>query len=120
VKSNKNKKSGLVYSTDPENVVDWKTLLSVEPETLSSQKTSNDRVRISISKKHRAGKEATLIEGLTCDEEKLKTMAKDLKTKCGVGGSVVDGAILLQGKVVEKAIEYLIKNGYKDVKKSGG
>lgn len=72
-----------------------------------------------LDKKNRAGKVATLIKGFKGKEEDLKSLAKELKTLCGVGGSTKDGEIIIQGNFRDKIMEYLKKKDYK-VKRVGG
>ncbi|MCK5825026.1 MAG: translation initiation factor [Ichthyobacteriaceae bacterium] len=72
-----------------------------------------------LEKKGRGGKTVTIVEGYVGTEEDLKDLAKILKNKCGTGGSVKDGEIVIQGDVRVKVVEVLQKDGYK-VKKSGG
>ncbi len=78
-------------------------------------------VRVFLDKKNRKGKGVTLIKGILCnDEEDLIDLGKKLKKQCGVGGSTKNGEILLQGDHRAKVIEILHKEGFKNVKKSGG
>ncbi len=111
---NRNKKPGnIVYSTDPD--------FDPHPPDEHTETLPKNRqdLRIQISKKGRGGKTVTLVTGFVGTLEDLEKLGKTLKNKCGVGGSVKDGEILLQGDVREKALQYLLKEGYK-AKKAGG
>ena len=70
-------------------------------------------LRILTDRKARKGKTATIIEGFLCDDEELKEIAKELKSKTGVGGSARCGEILLQGDCKQKVAEMLKAKGYK-------
>jgi translation initiation factor 1 len=72
-----------------------------------------------FSNKNRAGKTVTIIKGFVGKEEDLKDLAKLIKTKCSVGGTIKDGEIMIQGNFREKVMEILKKEGYK-VKRVGG
>ena len=113
----KNKKPdnwGFVFSTDSDFNFDRS---EEEEQTLPAQQ---QRLRILMDRKGRKGKGVTLITGFKGSENDLKDLGKLLKSKCGVGGSVKDGEILLQGDHRDKVLKLLKDMGYSDCKKSGG
>ncbi|MDO6738312.1 translation initiation factor [Wenyingzhuangia sp. 2_MG-2023] len=87
-----------------------------EQETLPNNKQQLEAI---FSNKGRGGKTVTIIRGFVGTEEDLKNLGKLLKNKCGVGGSIKDGEIIIQGKHRDKIMEILTKDGYK-VKRVGG
>lgn len=103
---------GFVFSTNK----DFELGHDEEIETLSP---NEQRLEAHLDKKNRGGKIATIIKGYEGNEEDLKTLAKELKTLCGVGGSAKDGEIIIQGNFRDKIMEYLQKKSYK-VKRVGG
>ncbi len=107
-------KSGIVYSTDPN--FDYPDNEEEAAETLPPQQQD---LRVWIDRKGRKGKEVTFITGFVGREEDLKDLGKSLKTKLGVGGSVKEGELLIQGSFRDEICDFLQNKGYK-VKKSGG
>jgi translation initiation factor 1 len=110
-KKNKPDTRGFVYSTDPnfkfvEEHSAGETLL---PE--------QQKLRIKLDTKHRAGKAVTLVEGFIGKDEDLQELGKKLKSFCGTGGSAKDGEIIIQGDQRDKVMQWLVKNGYKNIKK---
>jgi len=112
----KNRKDGTVYSTDPD--FDWNA--EEENEEQADLEPSKQNLRVSIDRKQRGGKEVTLISGFVGSDESLEKLGKFLKTKCGTGGSVKDGLILIQGNMRDKIMALLLQAGYSKTKKAGG
>ena len=104
----------VVYSTNPNFAYEFEQ--SNDIQTLPPQQ---QRLYISIDRKQRAGKEVTLIEGFLGTEDDLKDLGKLLKSKCGVGGSVKDNEILIQGNFKQKIFDILLKEGYSQTKQKG-
>lgn len=108
----KNKQGGgLVYSTSKETMSSLLAGLTLrdEEETLPTREQS---LHVSIERKGRKGKTVTLVTGFVGTTDDLEQLGKELKTKCGTGGSVKDGEIILQGEVVEKVVALLREMGY--------
>lgn len=107
----KDKNSRLVYSTETGRVKEEKVTASLP--------AGDDIVRIRRETAGRNGKGVTTLSGLPLDETELKNIAKALKQICGVGGSVKEGVIEIQGDQREKIKTELEKRGF-TVKLAGG
>ncbi len=80
---------------------------------------NEQRLEAHFSNKGRGGKTVTVVKGFEGTDEDLKILAKTLKKKCGVGGAVKEGEIIIQGNYRDKVMEILKKDGY-NVKRVGG
>ena len=105
---------GTVYSTNTEFNYN-----QTEDEVQDTLPKKEQILYISLDKKNRKGKAVTLVEGFVGKQIDLKDLGKLLKSKCGVGGSIKDGEILIQGDFRDKIIDLLKASGYK-VKRKGG
>jgi len=99
---------GIVYSTDPD--------FSPEPDAPSEEATlapAQQQLKVKLDTKQRAGKVVTLVDGFIGTAADLEQLGKELKTKCGTGGSAKDGQILIQGDYKDKVLKWLQDWGYK-------
>lgn len=109
-KKSKPDSRGFVYSTDPD------FSFEKERELQETLPPSQQRLKVKLDTKNRAGKAVTLINGFVGTEEDLQQLAKKLKSFCGTGGSAKDGEIIIQGDQREKVVDWLLKNKYLNTK----
>lgn len=102
------KRLGVVFSTNPD--FKYEETGEEEAETLEPSK---QRLIVALDKKGRAGKQVTLVSGFVGTGEDLEELGRTLKMKCGVGGSVKDGEIMIQGDRRDRITELLTAMGYK-------
>lgn len=83
------------------------------PEKEAAPAVRKTKLSVSMERKGRKGKTATIIYGFECDDEELEEIARTLKTKIGTGGSARGGEILLQGDWRDRASEILRELGFR-------
>ena len=111
-KKNKPDSNGFVYSTNPDfqyqnnDDAPVKTLLPAQ-----------QKLRVRLDTKHRAGKAVTLVTGFIGTDEDLQELGKKLKNHCGTGGSAKDAEMIVQGDQRDKVLQWLMKNVYSGTKK---
>jgi translation initiation factor 1 len=105
--------ASFAYSTNPDYEPDY------DNDDVEGLLPSEQHLEAHFSKKGRGGKIVTIIKGFEGTEQELKALGKEIKNKMGVGGSIKDGEIIIQGNIREKIVAYLKEKGY-NVKKIGG
>ena len=101
------KRIGVVYSTNPD--YEYSDDSQEEADTLPK---NQQKLRLNMERAGRGGKTVTLVKGFVGSEEDITSLCKLLKQKCGVGGSVKDGEIIIQGDHRQRLVEILKKEGY--------
>ena len=102
------KRLGMVYSTNPDYAYNYG-----EEDATVTPDPGSQTLYIQLDRKKRKGKVVTLITGFAGREEDLENLGKDLKKKCGTGGSVKEGEIIIQGDFKERTGDLLKEKGFK-------
>ena len=109
----KSRDNRVVFSTNPNFEYQGE---KEEKETLPP---NQQELKVFLDRKNRGGKTATIVKGFVGAEDDINSLGKELKSACGVGGSVKEGEIIIQGEKRDKVMALLEKKGYK-TKRVGG
>lgn len=114
----KKSSGGLVYSTETGRMCpDCRNPIDQCSCNQPQLPAGDGTIKVSRESKGRGGKVVTLVSGVPLIGDALKTLAKELKQKCGVGGALKDGIIEIQGEQRDLIVSELTKRGFK-VKKA--
>ncbi len=97
----------LVYSTNPDF-----NIPSEEKSVVETLPPARQKLTVYLDRRNRGGKQVTLVKGFVGSEEDLTELGRKLKSRCGTGGSVKDGEILIQGDCRDKVTAFLTSMGY--------
>lgn len=86
---------------------------------LTERRADGNRVNVRREVAGRRGKPVTTIAGVPVNDAQLKQLAGRIKKRCGVGGSVKDGVIEIQGDHRDVVMEILRAEGYAPVLAGG-
>lgn len=112
-KQKRDEEDGLVFSTNRDLSFDR------QDDTEEESRAANEQdLRIHLDRLG-GGKMLSRVAGFAGNEADLEKLGKELKQKCGVGGTVKKGEILIQGDHRDKILVILQKAGYR-AKKAGG
>ena len=98
----------IVFSTNPDFVFP-----SDEPEEPNTLPPAQQKLRVRMERSGRGGKTVTVVAGFVGTTADLEALGKSLKTKCGVGGTVKEGEIIIQGDFRDRLVTLLTAAGYK-------
>jgi translation initiation factor 1 len=107
------KRDGVVYSTSDDFEFNYQ-----QDEVPARLPSKQQNLKVLLDKSMRAGKKVTLVTGFVGSSQDLEKLGKLLKTKCGVGGSVKSGEIIIQGDHRDRVVHILQQEEYR-VKRSG-
>lgn len=108
-------KGGLVYSTEVGRICPGcgQALAGCACKAHAAAAAIGDGVvRVSRQTRGRGGKSVTVVQGLVLDTFALAVLGRELRTACGSGGTVKDGAIEVQGDHCDLVMAALKKHGH--------
>jgi translation initiation factor 1 len=117
-RANQMKNSRLVYSTESGKICPTcqKPVSKCTCKKRKSKSQPNIKIdgfiRVQRESKGRKGKTVTTISGFQLGDDELKDLARQFKSRCGTGGSVKDGVIIIQGDHRDTLIAELEKRGF--------
>jgi translation initiation factor 1 len=106
----------LVYTSDPEQAKRLRE--SQKMPELRDTPPASQTIRVELDRKSRGGKSVTLLSGFELTPASLQALAKQLKSRCGSGGTIKERTIEIQGDHREIVGAELAKLGYR-VKRIG-
>ncbi|MBP8936776.1 MAG: translation initiation factor [Prevotella sp.] len=101
----------MVYSTN----TDFDYSEDTQDEAISLPK-DQQKLRLYMERAGRGGKTVTIVKFFVGSEDDMVALCKLIKQKCGVGGSVKDGEIIIQGDHRQRLLDILKKEGYTQTK----
>ena len=108
----KNNINEIIYSTNSD--------FEFEHDTIKHEKIDVEEQNLKVHiEKRKSGKISVIVKNFIGENQDLKMLGKILKIKCGVGGSVKNGEIIIQGNIRDKVIKILDQIGYNSTKVGG-
>lgn len=104
---------GLVYSTEQGRMCPTcrQSVAACVCHLQTAAPAGDGITRVKLETAGRKGKAVTVVRGAPLAADALVALGKDLKARCGVGGTTKDGVIELQGDHVERVLAALQARG---------
>ncbi len=99
---------GVVFSTNPD--YEYDTGAEEQPQTLPP---GRQNLRVWRDSHGRGGKVVTIVRGFVGSDDDLQELGRLLKKRCGVGGAVKEGEIIIQGERRDQVTAILTAEGYR-------
>ena len=104
---------GAAFNYNPDEATHEADEMPAEVAADALAEQGKQMLNVMLDKRNRNGKRVTLVTDFVGSDEALKSLAKELKQHCGVGGSARGGEILIQGDFRDKVLAFLKAKGFK-------
>ena len=104
---------GAAFNYNPDEATHEADEVPAEVAADALAEQGKQMLNVMLDKRNRNGKRVTLVTDFVGSDEALKSLAKELKQHCGVGGSARGGEILIQGDFRDKVLAFLKAKGFK-------